>query len=353
MNYENESWSVLLPNITVEKDVDNYNEFFTTMLERQLIWKRRFVDKTSRPWTRNRIFDTGKFTNVYRSLDKNSMWEIENIILDDTLDLPNLVWKTMFFRLFNNPATFETNAATRTVYRNGIPSLDEFDEDEWLSYLKRFRNNGNNPFTNAYLISSSGDRDTHFAHAVLPNFHIRINELIDKCKKTNNAKTLFKYLTTFNNIGDFMAFQLFMDLTYIDKFTDRSFMKVTEDSATTIGPGSGLGLRLIYPSAQTQSEQLAKLAVLRDESKQWFEEHREYGNFPYLHFDKTNKRFYVSDDWNITLSEIEQWLCEYAKYWKMKNRVGKQRQRFTPVTTGFMTLGDDVKADDMHSPALF
>ena len=353
MKYEKEIWSAQLPAISLQKDNNNYNEFFKTMLERQLIWKRRFIDKTPRPWTTDKIFDTGKFTNVYRSLDRNSMWEIENIILDDDLDLPNLVWKTIFFRLFNNPATFEDNPATQIVYRNGIPSLSEFDKVEWLKYLKRFRNNGNNPFTNAYLISSKGDRDRHFAYTVLPDFHKRINELIATCRNARNAQSLFKYLKSFTNVADFMAFQLFMDLTYIDKFTNRSFMKVTEDSATTIGPGSGLGLRLIYPSAQTQSEQLEKLTALRDESYQWFEDHKEYGEFPYLHFDKTSKMFYVSDDWNLTLSEIEQWLCEYSKYWKMKIGMGKQRQSFKPVTKGFKTLGDNVEPVEVKSSALF
>lgn len=91
MNYENESWSVKMPNIALKKDNNNYDEFFKTMLERQLIWKRRFIDKLPMSWTTDEIFKTGKFTNVYRSLDKNSMWEIEHIILDDTLDLRNLV----------------------------------------------------------------------------------------------------------------------------------------------------------------------------------------------------------------------------------------------------------------------
>lgn len=91
MNYEKEIWSNKLPDCTKDIDIENYNEFFKTMLERQLILKRRFIDKLPMPWTTDEIFKTGKFTNVYRSLDKNSMWEIEHIILDDTLDLRNLV----------------------------------------------------------------------------------------------------------------------------------------------------------------------------------------------------------------------------------------------------------------------
>lgn len=353
MNYENESWSIHLPNQTLNIEQSNYNEFFETMLERQLVWKRRFIDKKERPWTTNEILRDNKFTNVYRSLDKHSMWEIEHIILDDTLDLKNLIWKMMFFRLFNNPITFsykpetENNSFslfgddeceyTSEKWKNGIPGYDEYDEDEYLAYLKYLRTKDINPFTNAYLISSKGDRDTYFCKTVLPEFHNRLDELIEKCQTITTTDEMFKYLKTFPNIADFMAFQLFMDLSYVNKFTKHHFMQITEDDGTTIGPGSGLGLRLIFPSAATNKQQLDKLTQLRNDAAEWFK-NNAYEPFPYLHFDKDTKKFYVSDEPNITLSEIEQWLCEYAKYWKMKIGEGKQRSKFIPQTKAFEIL---------------
>lgn len=335
MNFEKEKFANKMPDKSLDICLENYNEFFKTMLERQLIWKRRFIDKKERPWTDDPFFKDRKFTNVYRMLDKNSMWEIENIFLDDGLDLKNYVWKSMFFRLFNNPPTFTNNHK----YRNGIPSYDEYDADEYLLYLKDLRNKGINPFTSAYLIANRGDRDTWFAKTVLPDFHKRIDELIEFCKTTDSAEKLFKYLKTFTNVADFMAFQLFNDLTYIDKFTRFHFMNITEDSATTIGPGSDLGLRLIYPSTSSSAGKIKRMEELRDAAADWFKKYEvNHEKFPYVHFDKTQKKFYVSDEPNITLSEIEQWLCEYAKYFKMKIGEGKQRNHFIPVTESFNTV---------------
>ena len=355
MNYENEKWSCHLPDRKLDICEKNYDEFFDTMLERQLIWKRRFIDNKNRPWTTNQILRDNKFTNVYRSLDKNSMWEIEHIILNDKLDLKNLIWKILFFRLFNNPITFSyeppiirnlfgdpitVNDINDTAFQfgeDGIPNYDDFNANDYLRWLKKLRSFEQNPFTNAYLISSKGDRDTYFAHIVLPAFHDRLDELIEKCQTETSAEKLFKCLKTFPNIADFMAFQLYMDLTYVNKFTNHQFLKVDENSATTIGPGSGLGLRLIFPSAKTNKEQLEKLTQLTHEAKSYFD--TKYPDmFPYLHFDKTNKQFYVSNECNLTLSEIEQWLCEYAKYWKMKIGEGKQRSKFEPQTKKFNTI---------------
>lgn len=355
MNFENESWSQHLPDKSLAVCQDNLNEFYQTMLERQLIWKRRFIDKKERPWTTDEFFRDRKFTNVYRVLDKNSMWEVENILLDDTLELKNLIWKLMFFRLFNNPPTFtyvpeannnsfslfgnedEEFEFTSAKWKNGIPDYDEYDADEYLAYLKHLRSVGINPFTSAYLISSIGDRDTHFCKTVLPDFHNRIDEMIEFCQKAKSAEEIFKYLKTFTNVADFMAFQLFNDLTYVDKFTKYHLMDVNENSATTIGPGSDLGLRLIFPSTTTNEEKLNKLTELRDNAADWFSKNA-YEPFPYLHFNKEIKQFYISDEPSITLCEIEQWLCEYAKYFKMKIGDGKQRNHFEPVTTGFKTV---------------
>ena len=357
MNYENEKWSVHLPDRKLDICEENYKEFFDTMLERQLIWKRRFIDKLPRPWTTDQILRDNKFTNVYRSLDKNSMWEIENIILNDNLDLKNLIWKILFFRLFNNPTTFSYSPPVHVdLFGNpleannildcacqfgkdgdGIPDYDDYDADRYLAWLKRLRSMGENPFTNAYLISSKGDRDTYFTKTVLPEFHDRLDELIERCKTETSAEKLFKYLKTFPNIADFMAFQLYMDLTYVNKFTKHKFLLVDENSATTIGPGSGLGLRLIFPSACTNKEQLEKLSELTKAAEAYYNDNYP-GQFPYLHFDKDNKKFYVSNECSITLSEIEQWLCEYEKYWKMKIGEGKQRSKFEPKTKKFKTV---------------
>ena len=55
-------------------NVECFEAFFQTMYERQLIWKRRFIDKKESPWTTDAIFKKFKFTNVYRELDRNSQY---------------------------------------------------------------------------------------------------------------------------------------------------------------------------------------------------------------------------------------------------------------------------------------
>ena len=141
-----------LPSDNIDVCEENKELFFDLMHERMAIWKRRFIDKQDRPWTDNEILRDYKFTNVYRELDRNSQWQIKNILLDDKLSLKNLIWKLMVFRFFNNPETFTFKLAAK--WRNGIPDYDEYDEDEFSNFITQVRSAGKNPYTTAYLINS-------------------------------------------------------------------------------------------------------------------------------------------------------------------------------------------------------
>ena len=151
--FEHAEWYDKLPDESLSLFEPHLRLFFETMYERQLIWKRRFIDKKERPWTNNKIFQESKFTNVYRELDRTSQWQIKHILLDDKLSLKNLIWKMMVFRFFNNPETF-VKGMQEMGWRNGIPDWKDYDEDDFASFIEEVRKSGQNPYTNAYLINS-------------------------------------------------------------------------------------------------------------------------------------------------------------------------------------------------------
>ena len=49
-------------------------------------------------------------------------------------------------------------------------------------------------------------------------------------------------------------------------------------------------------------------------------------------WNKEKKAYEITNECNITLHQIEMWLCEYQKYWKMVIGEGKQRSEFQPKT---------------------
>ena len=351
-----ERWSVYEPHLRL---------FFETMYERQLIWKRRFIDNLDRPWTQNKIFQESKFTNVYRELDRNSQWQIKNILLDDSLSLKNLIWKLMVFRFFNNPETFmfdpqgksiqpslfgpETKSGLKQAqsttelisakkWRNGIPDYEEYDEEEFSRFIAGIRSSGQNPYTTAYLINSQATpgmpRDYCYTRVVVPTLHRELPNLIATVFSAKRPEDIISYLKTLPAVADFIAHEFYQDFTYIPRYTDRKFMRFTQNDYTNVGPGASIGIRLIYPSLKTIKEQKQAIYWLRDLAEEWLTKISKAKGIqmPYLYWDKVEGKYFVSDECNITLHQVEMWLCEFQKYWKMLIGMGKQRSKFNPRT---------------------
>ena len=361
------SFADFLPDDTIDIHQEHKRLFFWLMHERMAIWKRRFIDKKDRPWTENEILRDYKFTNVYRELDRNSQWQIKNILLDDELSLKNLIWKMMVFRFFNNPETFTFNPKRSgvaiqgdlfgapiksglkqaekisdlipaTKWRNGIPDYDEYDEDEFSKFIAGVRSSGQNPYTTAYLINSQATpgqpRDYCYTRVVIPTLHKRIPEIIKLVLKAKNPEEIIDYLIQMPAVANFIAHEFYQDFTYIPRYTDRKFMKFTQDDYTNVGPGASIGIRLIYPSLDSVAKQKQAIYWLRDEAERELTKVAKSKGEPmyYLEWDKEKREYYLTDECNITLHQIEMWLCEFQKYWKMTIKTGKQRSKFEPTT---------------------
>ena len=333
--FEAYSWHTKLPDENLSVYEPFLQLFFETMYERMMIWKRRFIEQKPQPWTENAILRDSKFTNVYRELDRNSQWQIRNILLDDSLSPVNLIWKLMVFRFFNNPETFKRGVEWRG-WRNGIPDWKDYDEDDFASFIEEVRKSGQNPYTNAYLINSMSapgkSRDWCYTRLVIPTLHKRIPQLISVVRNADSPESIITYLKTVPAVADFIAHEFYQDFTYIPRYTDREFMCFTQNDFTNVGPGASVGIRLIYPNLKTAREQKQAIYWLRDAAEEQLTKIGTLRGEPmgYLEWDKESKEYKLTDKCNITLHQIEMWLCEFQKYWKMIIGEGKQRSKFVP-----------------------
>lgn len=363
--FEKNSWFKDLPSDTLEVYEPNLNLFFYTMYERMRIWKRRFIEKKDRPWTEDSILANSKFTNVYRDLDRNSQWQIKNILLDDKLTLENLIWKLMVFRFFNNPETFEFEASGKSVqknlfggevksglkqansldelisatkWRNGIPDYEEYNEDEFSKFIAGVRSSGHNPYTTAYLINSQATpgqtRDYCYTRVVIPTLHKLLPKLIKTVREAKKPEEIIEFLKSMPAVADFIAHEFYQDFTYIPKYTDKEFMHFDQNDYTNVGPGASIGIRLIFPNLKTVREQKNGIYRLKDMAEEMLakiaSERGEETAFVY--WDKNQSKYILKNECNITLHQIEMWLCEFQKYWKMQIGKGKQRSVFSPKT---------------------
>jgi len=332
-----------LPDENLDICEKNLNTFFKTMFERQEIWYKRFILKKEAPWTKNKFFKDFKFTNVYRELDRNTQFQIENVFKIET-NRRELIWKIMFFRFFNNPEFFrfiermtmeaDQYGSEEFKFIGKIPKYNSFDADELFNLMRLYREYDGNPFTNAYLTNSQAcpgkTRDECFAFKVIPTLHSLIPKISKTLITAKNPEEIIKLLMTLPSVSHFMAHEFYQDFTYAPRYSKMNLMRFDQDDFTNVGPGAEVGIRLIFPSRKNKQDKLQAIYDLRDLAVDYLE---QFGDFKYLDYNSISGNYFINyNKPKITLHQIEMWLCEYQKYWKMEIGEGKQRSKFEPKT---------------------
>lgn len=313
--------------------------FFKMIYDRQMIWKRRFIDKSPAPWTQNPIFLKYKFCNLYREHDRSSQWEIRNIIMDNSLEDKNLIWKMLVYRTFNNPETF---ARAMSKWPNGIPDYDSYDEDEFAAHIEEIKSLGLNPFMSAYSISGNIVRGVSitdaYCHTVIPGMHRAMEAIYTVIQMAAEPEQIISLFLSLPGASAFMAHEYYQDLTYITIYSDRDIMKFGQNDFTNLGPGSSQGAKLLFPELKT-NEQLSCYTYLQSIAEERLEEiGLEEGELmPYTEWNKAEKKYDIISHSNLSLNQIEGALCEFSKYVRILENTGRPRcYEFVPRTSSII-----------------
>lgn len=330
-------WYPLLPSQDQDIVESHLKDFFELMFERQEIWYKRNILKENAPWTNNEIFQKYKFTNVYRELDRGSKFLIENIIKDENNSIEDLLLKIIIYRFYNKPETF-----CHPKYKVELDSFEDFDYKKIHKQTCDFRLNVDNPWHTAYMmnvvfcehpkdfVNEYGGlfKDYAYCEFVFSRLKEKVTELClgMKNNKFDSPKSFCKSLEKLPAVSKFQSHELYIDFCYIRKYSNRhkDFFAWNENDYTSVGPGASLGIRLILPKLLANQQETG-IHFLRHISKRKLE---NIGNFKYIKI--INKKVEVVQKSELTLHQIEMWLCEYSKYWKMVLGEGKSRAKFTP-----------------------
>jgi len=302
-----------LPDENLDVCEENLKLFWYWIYERQNIWYKRFMKKSSAPWTKDPILNDYKFTNVYRELDRVSKWVQDNIIFRDDWNKLQRLFCLISFKLFNNTDTFE---------EIGLLEYDNFDADDFERKLRKIIDRGDNPFTNAYLVNSMAYQGMkkYYAYAkhVIPFVHKNIKPFYKTIITAERPEDIINHFKIIKGVSDFVSYELYCDIDYFVP----QIMRFDQNDYVNVGPGALTGVRWIFPS-RGNSYKDAKDVIyhLRDEQKYYL---NRYGFQDFHYLDNKYGK--------LTLREIEHSLCEFQKYMKMRYKVGKQRQKFVPIT---------------------
>lgn len=209
-----------------------YEAYWYFAAERQRIFFKRLRGEAG-PFTDDPILRRYKFCNAYRASDRVSQFLIREVIYGGPQEPGEVLFRILFFRLLNR---IETWQALET--RIGLITAADFLPGAYDEALLALRKEG--PiYGNAFILCANkafGFDEKHRNHLALLAWIFQGSEHWRRLLEAPSLAELFSRLRELPLIGDFMAYQLAIDLNYSEVFN------FSENDFTAAGPGARRGI---------------------------------------------------------------------------------------------------------------
>ena len=299
--------------------IDNIEDFFKFVNERQNVFMRRFNDGRGHPWTKDNAIANYHYTNVYRELDRGTVFYIKYIAHNKAPPFGPWhdfkIFSTIMYRIFNKIETY--SAITQDL----IYEEKGWDKEIVTKTLQKIDDACMPIFTNAFMVTGSvypGMTKSDQMVKALDEIWQQRDDIIDMCKFSSTLEDVWMQLQAYPGIGPFLAYEIVCDLMYA------KILPFTEDDWVNVGPGAKKGLWEIWPQLD-ESEMVKEISFLRNSQRDYLDTlgFRYLNNWDIDHFDSRQKE--------LTLRNIEHSLCEYSKY-KRAQRGERMKRKWHGVT---------------------
>jgi hypothetical protein len=176
-----------------------------------------------------------RFTNVYRASDRVSQFLIREVIYGGDQAVEEIFFRTVLFKLFNRIDTWQLLASAL-----GELSWKTFDTRRYGRVLEGLIRQ-QSIYSAAYIMPSPafGLKRKHANHLALLQCMMK-DRAYGKIADARSLQEVFDILKSYPSLGDFLAFQLAIDLNYspIVNFSEMDFV--------VAGPGARDGIRKCF-----------------------------------------------------------------------------------------------------------
>lgn len=256
------------------------------------------------PWTDDPILRAYRFCNIRREDDKETKLIHKHWLTPHRSD-PDLWFAMATARLFNWWPTLEAI---------GYPvPFDAAKRAHLIQACAQRKAEGDKVFTGAYMVRAdphvSGNKATYIAEMVLlPMWEDREHV---RPRKGDTLSSFHARLMLYKDMGPFIAGQIVADTKHtgiLNKAPDRA-------TWATQGPGSARGLNRLYGRAINAS----------------WTRHRSWG----VAFGAVRDVYWATagDDLWLDAQNIQNCLCEFDKYQRVKLGQGRPRSTYAPPLT--------------------
>jgi hypothetical protein len=299
--------------VTERNYLDMYWKFIYT---RHLIWYKRFVLGQPPPWTDDEILRDYKFTNMYRELDRGTLYLLDNIIgpIDTHGPARAQLFNCIMYRVFNRIDTWEAVLDLTYVKLQGDALLPWARTEAYLRW-RQMQESGRPIYTDAHMVCAYNgtpgrDKLERIAY-IFDQMEDEIEALYALVKNSTSLKDIWTFLKNLNGLGPFLAYEIAVDISYAP------WNPLHENEWVNPGPGCQIGVNIIFPNTKPK-DCTQKLFDLRDMQRAEF-----------ARLGLPWEKIAYKGRW-LTLRNIEHDCCEFQKYVKAFNNTGRPRNRFRP-----------------------
>lgn len=272
--------------------------------ERSYIHLKKDFYKLPKPWTEDRIFQTVRFTNVRRELDQESVYLINSICNNKELTLKQKLGNIIFFRIINKRESVQGILPLQFEQCCNIDAYRAYEESLGKDYPI---------FKKVYMISGSMRQirnlfpDSSAFMSVIKYSWYLYNYKLSFIEDSNiNAQDTFENLKSIPGIGSFLAYQIFVDLTYCPEYP------CSENEFVVAGPGCKEGLKLLFKDRSKMSCE-ESLFWLRDNWENLIEYYHIELNPDIIFLDLPTYDHYMN------VMSLQNCFCELLKYYRAYN----------------------------------
>jgi hypothetical protein len=289
-----------------------FDTYWRFAAARQQVYRARLRGDPG-PWTADPILATYRFTNCYRAADRVSQYLIKEVIYRGSQDADEVLFRILLFRFFNRISTWEYLLSVFGELTWATFRLDRYDQ-----VLTKAFCGGERIYSAAYVIPAPrlGGLRKHTNHLTLLEHMLR-GGLGHRLAASGSMAEGFDLLRGYAGIGDFLAFQLLIDINY------STMINFDEMDFVVPGPGATDGLRKCFgPGVRGMEADIIRYVSDTQEK----------------HFDRLGLRFCGLNGRRLQLIDCQNLFCEVDKYARVAHPQisgysGRTRikQRFIPV----------------------
>lgn len=216
-----------------------YDLYWKFAAKRQEIFEKRIAGLPA-PWTDDPILQEFKFCNVFRAADRVSQFLIRQVAYNPTKNSnADRLFQILAFRTFSKPETW----TELTSQLGHAPKLSDLESGKFEQILTAIRGRGTRLYTGAFILCANkafGFDEKHRNHVALFKQMFLESDLAKKIERASSLKAIVQLLESFPLIGQFMSYQIAIDLNYSD------IINFDEDDFTQAGPGALRGIKKAF-----------------------------------------------------------------------------------------------------------